>query len=308
METILIFGAGVIGSTYGCLIAKSGYQVTMVARNNRLDELRSNGLYLKRVNQKFPERVDVQVVDETQLQGSFDYVIVALRSDQVMAALPTLSKITSRCFVFMVNNASGYDEWIEVLGVDRVLPAFPGAGGKIENGIVHYEIVSKLIQPTTLGELSGQITPRLKELGQILKISGFQVAFSKNMDTWQKSHVAMVAPMAFVIYYDGGNNYSASRSKDAVRQMNLALKECFSFLKRSGIGIEPYKLHVFLCLPQFMLNIIMKFVYNTRWAETVISNHALAAREEMEKICNDFLKLAHSKGYDLKEFKKLTNR
>lgn len=302
---ILIFGAGVIGSTYGGLLAKSGHRVTLVARNTRLAELREKGLLLNRVNQQVPEKVSVEIIDESQLHDNYDYVFVALRKGQVESALSTLSKINSSCFVFMVNNPTGYSDWIDALGSNRVLPAFPGAGGKIENGIVYYEIVSKLIQPTTLGELNGKKSERLKDLRDILKNSGFEVSLSKNMDAWQKSHVAMVAPMAFVIYYDGGNNYSVSGNKDAVRQMNLAIKEKFTFLRRSGIGIEPFKLNVFLWLPLFMLNIIMKLVFNTKWAETVISNHALTAREEMEFIGNDFLALADSKGYKLEEFKKL---
>ena len=41
---ILIYGAGVIGSTYGGLIAKSGHNVTLLARNKRLSELQEKGV------------------------------------------------------------------------------------------------------------------------------------------------------------------------------------------------------------------------------------------------------------------------
>jgi 2-dehydropantoate 2-reductase len=304
---ILIFGAGVIGSTYGGLLAKSGHNVTLLARNKRLNELREKGLLINRINQKNPEKISVEITDDSQLTDSYDYVFVTLRNDQVKSALSTLSKIDSTCFVFMVNNPTGYSEWVNALGSERVLPAFPGSGGKIENGIVYYEIVSKLIQPTTLGELTGDKTERLKDLRTILKKSGFFVSFSKNMDAWQKTHVAMVAPLGDVIYYDGGTNYSVSKNKKAIRQMNLALKENFTFLKKSGIGIEPFRLSAFRFLPLFILNPIMRFAFNTKWAETVISNHALNARHEMEIISNDFLQLADSKGFKLQEFEKLLN-
>ncbi len=51
---ILIFGAGVIGSTYGGLLAKSGHAITLVARNRRLGELREKGLLIRRVSQENP--------------------------------------------------------------------------------------------------------------------------------------------------------------------------------------------------------------------------------------------------------------
>lgn len=208
----------------------------------------------------------------------------------------------------MVNNPLGYTDWIKELGEERVLPAFPGSGGKIENGIVYYEIVSKFIQPTTLGELNGKKTERIEDLKNILKNSGFNVSISKKMDVWQKSHVAMVAPLATVIYYDGGNNYSVSKNKEAIGLMNKALQENFYFLKKSGIGIEPFKLTVFIFLPLSILNIIMRFVFNTKWAETVISNHALNAKQEMDLISKEFLELAQEKGFKLDEFRRLLKK
>ena len=214
----------------------------------------------------------------------------------------------SQNFIFMVNNPSGYDEWINALGKERVIPAFPGSGGKIENGIVYYEIVSGIIQPTTLGELNGIISLRIRELEKILKKSGFKVSISKNMDAWQKTHVAMVGPLGDVIYYDGGNNYSVAKNSLAIKQMNLALRENFIFLHNSGIGIVPWKLNIFRIMPLWILNLSMKYAFNTNWAETVISNHALNARNEMKVISNELIELAKSKGYNLKEFKKLVER
>lgn len=46
-------------------------------------------------------------------------------------------------------------------------------------------------------------------------------------------------------------------------------------------------------------------LFNTKWAETVISNHALSARSEMEMLTNEFIGLAKSYGYDLSELQKL---
>ncbi|WP_395045974.1 hypothetical protein [Flavobacterium sp.] len=205
----------------------------------------------------------------------------------------------------MVNTASGYADWINALGLERVIPAFPGAGGKIENGIVYYSITSNFVQPTTLGEIDGKATNRINELKEILSNSGFSTSISKKMDSWQKSHVAMVCPLAFGIYFDGGNNYTFSKNKKAITQTSKALRETFSFIKNSGIGVEPSKLNIFRFIPLPILNWLLSLIFNTKWAETLISNHALAARIEMEMLCDDFILLAEKKGYQLKELKKL---
>ncbi len=307
-KRVLIFGAGVIGSTFGGLMAASGQNVTLLARNKRLQELNNSGLLLQKTNQKESQKISVEIISELKEEDIYDFVFVTLRKEQVQDSLPLLKKNKSQNFVFMVNNPSGYDAWTNALGQERVIPAFPGSGGKIENGIVFYEIVSGIIQPTTLGELNGNRSARIMELKTILKNAGFEVSFSKNMDAWQKTHVAMVGPLGDVIYYDGGNNYSVARNPLAIKQMNLALKENFNFLKDSGIGIVPRKLNIIQLMPLWILNLTMKYAFNTKWAETVISNHALNARNEMKVISNEFIELAKSKGYNLKEFKKLVER
>jgi len=79
-------------------------------------------------------------------------------------------------------------------------------------------------------------------------------------------------------------------------------------LKDSGIGIEPMKLNIIRLMPLWILNLVMKYAFDTKWAETVISNHALNARNEMEVISNELIELAKSKGYNLEEFKKMVDK
>lgn len=302
---ILIFGAGVIGSIYAGKLALSGQNVTILARNKRLLELQEKGLLLKSNQEKTITKVNVTVISELLDDDLYDYVFVILRKDHLDAALPILSKNKSKKFVFMVNTPSGYLDWINSLGVNRLIPAFPGAGGKIDNGVVHYTLTSRFIQPTTFGEIGGNRTERILELKDCLRKAGFPVAISNSMDIWQKSHVAMVCPLAYGIYFDGGDNYTFAKNQVAIKQMNLALRETYNFLKHSDIGITPPKLNMFRLIPLTILNFLIPFLFNTKWAETVISNHALSGRYEMEMLTNDFIELAESKGYDLVELKKL---
>lgn len=111
-KKILIFGSGVIGSVYGGLLAKAGYNVTLFARNDRLYELQQNNLLLKKSGENTPEMINVHLLSEISENSAFDYVFVTLRNEQVNSALPHLAKINSPNFVFMVNNPSGYADWI----------------------------------------------------------------------------------------------------------------------------------------------------------------------------------------------------
>ena len=305
IKKILIFGAGVIGSVYAGKLALAGHSVTVLARNKRLKELKLNGLLLSE-NGKKTVKTDVTVISELKSDDIYDYIFVTLRNDQLKDALILLGKNQSKNFVFMVNTSSGYSDWINKIGIERIIPAFPGAGGKITNGIVFYSLTPRFIQPTTLGEINGKVTQRMNDLVRILRHARFPTSVSKKMDTWQKSHVAMVCPLAYGIYFDEGNNYTFSKNKIAINQTGKALKETFNFLKQSGIGIEPFKLNLFRLIPLPIINYIIPLIFKTKWAETFISNHALAARDEMEMLFNDFILLAENKGFNLIELKKLS--
>lgn len=297
---ILIVGAGVIGSIYAARLSKAGYSVTMYARSRRLAELQQNGLIFQNTDMNVLETADVKVISMISEDDCYDYVFVTVRYEQVEAALEELKGNCSINIVTMVNNPFGYEKWEGIAGKGRIIPAFPGAGGKIEGGVLYYRLTSGFVQPTTFGELSGEKSDRVISLQSVLKSGGFPVSICNDMDSWQKSHLAMVVPMANSIYYDGGNNYTTSGNKAAIHNMSLSLKENFRFLQAAGIAITPPKLNIFRLFPVWLLDIILRQIYNTKFAETLISNHAINARREMDLLSRDFGELARSKGVLLK--------
>lgn len=297
---ILIVGAGVIGSIYAARLSKAGYSVTMYARNKRLDELMEHGLLFQTPGSRMPEKAAVRFINMLSDEDCYDYVFVTVRYEQIEAALRDIKESCNKNIVTMVNNPFGYDKWEEIMGKGRIIPAFPGAGGKLEKGVLYYKLTSKLVQPTTIGELSGEKSPRIIRLQQVLKSGGFPVSICNNMDAWQKSHLAMVIPMANAIYYDGGNNYTTAQNKDAIHIMSMSLKENFEFLRAAGIDITPSKLNIFRLCPKWLLDVVLKKLYSTRFAETLISNHAIKAKQEMALLSKDFSELANNMGVTLK--------
>ncbi len=176
---ILVYGAGVIGSLYAAKIANSKHhEVSIIARDKRLIELKENRLLIKHMKGRDIEKANVNIIPELDPEDIYDYILVTVRKDQVKNVLPVLRDNKSKNILFMVNNSLGPSEWIEQLGRERIILGFPGAGGKRENGIVHYHIVSSFIQPTTIGEIDGNYTERLKTLRNILLHAGFHVSIS----------------------------------------------------------------------------------------------------------------------------------
>lgn len=202
--------------------------------------------------------------------------------------------------ITMVNTGYGYSEWEKIVGNGRIIAAFPGAGGKIVDSILNYKLTSSIIQKTTFGDPLSEKKESIKELIAIMKKSRIKYSYCKNMDAWQKSHLAMVTVLANGIYMDGGDNYSTSKNKKAIKYMCLALKENYKALKKISIPITPIKMNIFRLCPSNILYLSLKIIYNTKFAETVISSHAIKAKDEMILLNNEFYNYLKQRGIELK--------
>ena len=123
---LLIYGAGVIGSLYAVLLSEAGFDVSVYARNKRLESLRKNGLLYKK-NDKI-KVANVSVVSEVSQDDFYDYIFLPVRENQLIGALEELKDNVSPTIVTMVNSLDSYDKWERICGKGRICPAFPGAG------------------------------------------------------------------------------------------------------------------------------------------------------------------------------------
>ena len=283
---ILIFGTGVIGSIYAVKFAAAGHDVFVYARGNRLQSLKSKGLLYNENNISI-KKASVTILDKLKPTDIFDFVFVPIRYEQIETALTELAKNSSPNIVTMVNNPKGYGKWEKIIGKGRLILAFAGAGGKIDDGVLHYAFTPKIVQSTTFGEADGIITDRIRVLAEIFKSCRIPYSISKNMDAWQKSHIALVVPLSNAIYFDGGNNYTTARNKKAVRMMSVTLKKYFNALKAKGIPITPPKLNIFRICPLWIMDISLKIICATKLAETV-SSHVHFIKEEIALLDKDF--------------------
>uniref|UniRef100_UPI0026388F6A ketopantoate reductase family protein n=1 Tax=Acaryochloris sp. IP29b_bin.137 TaxID=2969217 RepID=UPI0026388F6A len=231
-------------------------------------------------------------VEQLSPDDAYDLIVVAMRKNQVAAVLPILSAHQQTPNVmFMVNNPSGYGDWVQAVGRDRLLLGFAGGGGTLEGHVVRYLITHRM-QPTMLGELDGQITDRIKEIAHTFKQAGFPVTISRNMDAWQKYHVALVSPIANALYMAGGDRTQLAQMPDALHLMVRAMREGFQVLWALGIPVTPTKFRVWQWLPEPIQVAILRRWINTQHFEIVAVRHANAARDEMQRLARDFQDLA----------------
>ena len=140
---ILVFGAGVIGSLYGALLAEAGYDVSVYARGRRLESLTQDGLIVKRKGEI--RKVPIQVLSAIEPEDRYDLVFLTVRENQLHAALEELRQNSSPTIVTMVNSLETYDQWEAICGAGRIIPAFPGAGGGFDGNVLDAALTPRLI-------------------------------------------------------------------------------------------------------------------------------------------------------------------
>ena len=256
---VFVYGAGVLGSLYAARLQESGNDVTILARGDRLKEIQTQGIVLEHVLTGERTTTWVNAVEKLEGNDNFDLILVIVRKNQVSAILPALSANKGSSLVlFMVNNPSGYTEWIQAVGKERLLIGFPGAGGTRTDGVVRYHILEGVLQPTTFGELDGCKTERLKMVESLFQKAGFPTALCTNMSAWQKYHVAWVSPLANALYMVGVDGHRLARRPDVVILCVQAIREGFKALKSLGFPITPAKLKVFEVLPISLLGTVLR--------------------------------------------------
>ncbi|MFP4343258.1 MAG: ketopantoate reductase family protein [Anaerolineales bacterium] len=294
---ILVYGAGVLGSLYGARLYEAGHDVTLLARGQRLIDVREHGVVLEDVQTHVRTTTRIPVVDALAPETAYDLVLVVVRKSQLETVLPTLAANRATPNVlFLLNNAAGPDQLVEALGFDRVLLGFPGAGGERVGHVVRYVTTAGKVQATTIGEPEGRISPRITAIAEALNSAGFPVTISRNMDAWLKTHVALVSPIANALYMVGGDIYRLARTRDALLLIVRGIREGLQVLRALEIPITPPVYRWITRLPEPVLVRWLQRVFAQERAELAIQRHANVARDEMAVLAEEFRVLAERSG------------
>ena len=283
---ILIYGAGVIGSLYAALFAEAGYDTSVYARGKRLEFLKKNGLlYKKKQNIK---RAEITILGELPDNDIYDFILLTVRENQLYEALSELKNNKSDTIVTMVNSLDSYKKWEDIVGIGRILPAFPGAGGSInDDGILDAALTPRTIQPTTFAEISGNKSERTKHFSKILKHAHIPYQEVKDMHMWQLCHLAMVVPIADA-YYEADCPERAGRDWKIMKKTAERLKRNFIFLRKQEGKLSPWKMNIFRFVPVPIMTLMLAVAFESSFGDKFMYQHAVKAPDEMRELHKQF--------------------
>jgi ketopantoate reductase len=293
---ILIYGAGPLGSVFAARLQEAGHKVSLLARGQRLADLREHGVVLVDTQTGQETVARPWIIERLDPQDTYDLVLVIMRKNRALEILPTLAANRHTPNVlFLMNNAAGPGELIQALGAERVTIGFPMAAGYRRGHVVHYLVGAKPGKKVLIpiGEVDGRITPRLQQVGRILtSMNGFDAELRTDMDAWLKTHVALLMPsLAPAMRAADRDNLRMARTRDLLVLAVRAIREGFAVLRALGVPVVPSQISRFGWIPEpIMVWGLQRLLVDPR-VRVALFEHADAAQDEIKHLADEFMAL-----------------
>ena len=274
---VLVYGAGVLGSLYSARLFEAGHDVSIVARGERLASLLEHGVQLSEVGSTATRSVLVPAVERPA--GSFDLILVFVRSHQVAAVLESISMIEGPV-LFLLNWAGGPEPLAAAIGRERVLLGFPNQGGTMEGEVVRYRRPSALTRLVAMpiGEPDGRDSPRRDGILRMFRAAGFAAKAEPRMDAWLRTHAAFEVPLGLAVHAAGGPDALAD-DPTAVRDMLGAMRHNLAALETRPV---PRAFGALQTLPEAVLvPVLRRFLRSAAAAPLTTATPAVAGELEL---------------------------
>jgi 2-dehydropantoate 2-reductase len=221
---ILIVGAGAVGGYFGARLAQAGRDVTFLVRPSRAQHLRSEGLRV--LSPHGDLTLQPTTITAEELHSSFDIIFLSVKApalDQVMKDMaPAVGPDT---MIYPVLNGMRHIETLTRRFGER-----PVLGGVCmvstdldEQGrIVQIAPMQKL----TYGELSGEITSRIRSFDETMRNAGFETELSTGILQAMGHKWVMIASLGLVTCLLDGPIGEINAVPDGEQTILRALDEC----------------------------------------------------------------------------------
>jgi len=234
---IAVLGAGAMGCMYGGKLAEAGYDVTLVdVWAEHIDRINREGLRLDGLGGD--RRIKIKACLSPEEVGPAELIIVFVKATMTREAMAgATSLVGPGTMVLTLQNGLGnVENLVSVVGEDKVIAGTSSHGANVKGlGWVCHAGEGA----TTIGELNGQITDRLKALGQVFEKTGFSpLVLSDNVVglIWKKLliNVAINAITALA-RIKNGQILDFPETEEISR---LAVMEAAEVAKRKGITFQ----------------------------------------------------------------------
>ncbi|WP_278441833.1 ketopantoate reductase family protein [Pseudomonas oryzihabitans] len=233
---ICILGAGALGSTFGAWLSEAGHETWLLNRPNaHIAAVARDGLDIETAEGR--RRAQVRAAVSAEAVGVVDLVVVLVKSFATAEAMrQALALVGPETLVLSLQNGLGHEELLaEIVGPERVIAGKTYVGGVLLGpGRIRSGVAGK---QTLIGELNGQLTPRVQAVAEAFAGAGLATTVSANIrgTLWDKLQVNVATgALTGITQLTYGQLYSEPLLRDTALQ---AVAEAIAVARAAGVEL-----------------------------------------------------------------------
>ena len=232
---IAVVGIGAVGGYFGAKLAKAGQDVTFIGRENTVDYIKEHGIKVISYQGDF-EIKKPKVSHPFEAIRDADLVLFCVKSYSTRKVAEALKKrISDKAVIISVQNGVENEKILaEIFGSDRVIGSVVYVSAAVSApGVIKHTAYGKMV----FGELTGEITPRLREIEKLFLDSAIPVGVTDdiNKTLWKK----LILNIAYNGFTSVINNSLAKFPEVPLAQESFydVMKEAQAVANEEGINI-----------------------------------------------------------------------
>lgn len=304
---ILIYGAGVIGCTYGWQLAQAGCDITIKVREEETVQIQQKGISIDcidfRNNQRKEQNITFKphVIENLSFDNDYEYIIVTTNSLYLKSILVDLKENAGNAHILFFQNM-----WDDFELIDSFLlphqyffgfPFMAGGGGSRSKGIG--SIISGVKQSCTLlGEIDGSVTSRLTKLAEMIEKADLKPVISPQIKEWLITHYVVAAGLLVGVMLSG-SGLAFAQDRKMLKQTFKTIREGLDMCRVRDINSRSEKANRLYYLPLWLSVPLASKVFQKESLYRMFDGHTRHAPDEMMKMLQDILVCGKSHGIDM---------
>jgi 2-dehydropantoate 2-reductase len=187
-KKIAVIGAGSVGCFFGGMLARSGVDVTLIARDRHVEAINKNGLYMDCLS--FQEHISVKVSASKECLSEADLVLICVKSLDTDQAIEDIRPyLNSRAVILSLQNGVDNVQRIKQKVSNYVYPAvvYVAAAMAADGHVKHFGRGELVIGDLDGSEIDASYVV-LEEIAHLFSAADIPCAISKKIkkEMWLK--------------------------------------------------------------------------------------------------------------------------
>ena len=229
---VVVLGAGALGSILAGHLARAGEEVALIARGDRANYLRQNGITITGVaefNASCPITTDPKELSDA------DVLIVAVKTYDMDVAISSVAHVKFSSVISVQNGVKVNEQLAEVFGEANTVGSMAFFSGEmLPTGDVRFTVNAGFY----IGELPEGLSERVQNLSTMLQNSGINAEAAANIRTLQWSKFVAWAGATVVAILTRQESHRFWSDPDSALICARVMREVAAVADRRGIPLE----------------------------------------------------------------------